>query len=81
MAMPLAALLMVLIHYALYSIVYQEDEGTAAHIFHPAPPGPPAPARGVLRAEVAARGSGALGVLALQAAAGLAAIVAGSFLI
>lgn len=31
--MSLTALSLVLTHYALYGIVHQEDEGTAAHLF------------------------------------------------
>ncbi len=33
LAMSLAALTMVLVHYALYGIVPEADEGTPAHIF------------------------------------------------
>ena len=33
LAMSLVALTMVLVHYAIFGIVHEEDEGTAAHIF------------------------------------------------
>jgi len=80
LAMSLVALAMVLQHYARFGIVHEADEGTAAHIFQ---------ILMVAQVPVVAffaikwlpqQPRQAVGVLALQAAAGLAAFLAVFFL-
>ena len=80
LAMSLAALALVLGHFAIFGIVHQTDEGTAAHIFQ---------LLMVAQVPIVAffalkwlprAPTKAVQVLTLQAAAALAAIVAVSFL-
>ncbi|MFN7941202.1 MAG: hypothetical protein U0X73_06360 [Thermoanaerobaculia bacterium] len=80
LAMSLAALATVLIHVALYGAAREADEGTAAHLFQLLLVGElPIVAYFAVR-WLPRETRPALGVLALQAAAGLAALAPVYFL-
>lgn len=79
-AMSLAGLALVLVHFALYGIVHEADEGTPAHLFQLLMAGQaPIVAFFALKWLPLAPGP-ALKVLALQAAAALAAFASVFFL-
>jgi hypothetical protein len=79
-AMSLAALALVLGHAAIYGIVHEADEGTAAHLFHILMAAQ-IPIVAFFAIEWLPQAPGrALRVLALQAGAGLAAFASVFFL-
>ena len=80
LAMSFAALALVLVHAAIYGVVHEADEGTPAHIFQLLMAGQ-VPVVAFFAIEWLPRAPGqALLILALQAGAALAAIVAVFFL-
>ena len=80
LAMSFAALAMVLVHFAMYGIVHEADEGTPAHIFQLLMVAQ-APVVAFFAVKWLPRAPGkTLQVLALQAGAALAAIAAVFFL-
>ena len=80
LAMSFAALTMVIVHFAMYGIVHEADEGTPAHIFQLLMVAQ-APVVAFFALKWLPRAPGqTLQVLALQAGAGFAALAAVFFL-
>jgi hypothetical protein len=76
LAMSFAALAMVVVHFAMYGIVHEADEGTPAHIFQLLMVAQ-VPVIGYFAAKWLPRTPGqAMCILALQAGAAIAAVVA-----